>query len=144
MHHMTNPQWTLWAHCQCTSYHVRDLEWPWGSPTSLHTPDVSLFSHMFMTVKAILWDYVHHMRDPIIELWARCEFTSYHERLWVIWRVITSVLSLVIIRVMGKCFVMNHAGQFQCSKGRMNVLSSKTQRLSLFHCQELLRVHEHL
>ena len=76
------------------------------SPTSLHTPDVSLFSHMFMTVKAILWDYVHHMRDPTMSaMWIYklpWETSSDLESHYI-------CFEFVIIRVMGKCFVMNHA-----------------------------------
>ena len=112
------------------------------SLTSLHTPDVSLFSHMFMTVKAILWDYVHHMRDPNRTMSA----------MWIYklpWETLSDLASHYIcfefvIRVMGKCFVMNHAGRFQCSKEiTWTCCHQKRKYCHFVHCQELLRVHEH-
>ena len=84
------------------------------SPTSLHTRDVSLFSHMFMTVKAILWDYVHHMRDPTMSaMWIyklpMRDFEWSGESLHLFW--------VCHYKGYGKMFCDESCcGQFQCSK----------------------------
>ena len=112
---MTNPQWTLWAHCQCTSYHVRDLEWPWESNLFAYPRCLLVFTH------------VHDSEGDLVRLRAPHErpYNRTMSAMWIYklpWETLSDLEShyicfeFVIIRVMGKCFVMNHAGQFQCSK----------------------------
>ena len=112
---MTNPQWTLWAHCQCTSYHVRDLEWPWESNLFAYPRCLLVFTH------------VHDSEGDLVRLRAPHErpYNRTMSAMWIYklpWETLSDLEShyicfeFVIIRVMGKCFVINHAGQFQCSK----------------------------
>ena len=105
---MTNPQWTLWAHCQCTSYHVRDLEWPWESNLFAYPRCLLVFTH------------VHDSEGDLVRLRAPHErpYNRTMSAMWIYklpWETLSDLEShyicfeFVIIRVMGKCFVMNHA-----------------------------------
>lgn len=110
---MTNPQWTLWAHCQCTSYHVRDLEWPWESNLFAYPRCLLVFTH------------VHDSEGDLVRLRAPHERPSYERdvNLQVTMRDFEwSGESLHLFWVChykgyGKMFCDESCcGQFQCSK----------------------------
>ena len=85
-------------------------------------------SNLFAYPRCLLvFTHVHDSEGDLVRLRAPHErpYNRTMSAMWIYklpWETLSDLEShyicfeFVIIRVMGKCFVMNHAGQFQCSK----------------------------